>query len=442
MKKSASGRASTLASNMLATAVGNAVTPAAALISMPILAYNLGVTGRGEVAAATAPLMLAITAATFGLPEAVTYFTARNPRVMAAAATRAGAWITGAGVVSMAICFVASDLLAGGDPGIERLILVAILSVIPTLLVLVLHACAAAVQSFDLVAWDQGIVAVGRLVAISALAIFGALTPLTATIVISTTPLLGGLAYLKLGSRYRRADRGEQPVEPTGSRQLLQYGSRVWLGSLSGVLLARLDQAIMTPLSNAFQLGLYAVAVNVSDVALIIHSAIRDVTFAAESARRDDARLCASARISTAISLALCCALGIGIPIGLPLLFGADFRAAIPAAFGLLVAVIAVIPGAIAGVGLSARGRPGLRSAALFAAVVANVGSLVLLVPHFGAFGASLATVLGNLVFSQMCIVWYCRLSGVRAREFYGLRSSDISIIRAKMRRVMTRSAS
>jgi O-antigen/teichoic acid export membrane protein len=61
---------------MAMTALGNAVTPVAALVTLPILSYTLGVTGRGEIAAATAPLLLAVTAATFGIPEAVAYLVA------------------------------------------------------------------------------------------------------------------------------------------------------------------------------------------------------------------------------------------------------------------------------------------------------------------------------------------------------------------------------
>ncbi len=75
---------------MLFTLVGNFFPPLAMLISAPILAQALGVDGRGEVAAATAPLILVITAATFGIPDAVTYVIARTPRRESGRATRLG----------------------------------------------------------------------------------------------------------------------------------------------------------------------------------------------------------------------------------------------------------------------------------------------------------------------------------------------------------------
>ena len=46
---------------------GNLIAPAAGLITAPILAQSLGVVGRGDVAAATTPLLLATSVLTLGL---------------------------------------------------------------------------------------------------------------------------------------------------------------------------------------------------------------------------------------------------------------------------------------------------------------------------------------------------------------------------------------
>jgi O-antigen/teichoic acid export membrane protein len=134
------------------------------------------------------------------------------------------------------------------------------------------------------------------------------------------------------------------------------------------------------------------------------------------------------------MSLAIGLILAACLPFGLPLLFGADFSPAVPAAFILLAAVVLVIPGSIAGAGLSARGRPGMRSLSLLAACVLNVGALFLLVPSLGAVGAALATLIGNIVASQLNIVCINRVSGIPLRSFYGFRRSDLGIISTKGR--------
>ncbi|MCW2538476.1 MAG: polysaccharide biosynthesis protein [Frankiales bacterium] len=420
---------------MITTALGNAVTPAAALISMPILTYALGVDGRGQIAAATAPLLLATTAATFGVPEAVTYLVARTPATLRFARRRGATMIALAGVFGTLVSIAASPILAGDTPGLRRLIVMASLALLPTLLVLVLRASAAGLHAWRLVALEQAISAVVRLIAIAGLALAGQLTPTTATAVIALAPVVGGLAYLEL-PKLAEVARGTEPHSDVGYRPMVSYGSRIWLGSLSGVLLSRLDQVVMTPLSSAYQLGLYAVAVNISDVALILHSAVRDVTFASDAAGRDDERLCASARISGAASIAFGGLLALCVPFGLPLLFGPDFRPAIPSAFVLLVAVVVVTPGSIAGAGLSARGRPGLRSMSLLAASIVNVMVLFLLVPSMGSMGAAIATFIGNVTTSQLNIISMSRVNGIAARRFYGLRRSDVQLVRAKLTRL------
>src|SRR3954454_16664289 len=57
---------------------GNACVPLAGFLSAPVLAQGLGTVGRGEVAACIGVLLLVTTVSSLGMPEAVTYFTARN----------------------------------------------------------------------------------------------------------------------------------------------------------------------------------------------------------------------------------------------------------------------------------------------------------------------------------------------------------------------------
>lgn len=419
---------------MAIIAVGNAVGPIAALITMPILTYTLGVDGRGQIAAASAPLLLATAAATFGIPEAVTYLVARSRSSLRDAVRRGAGLIVLAGAGGTIACAALAGVLARGDHSLIQLIVIAALALVPTLLVLVLRASAAGLQRWRLIALEQTLTCVLRLVAVAALALLGHLTPLTATVVLAATPVLGGLAYLPLRGQPAQTPGTDPVVEKVRVGALVGYGSRIWVGSLSGVLLSRLDQAIMTPLAGVYQLGLYAAAVSVTDTALILNSAVRDVTFTTHVADRDDERLCASARISATLSLIFCGLIGAAAPLGLPLLFGPGFEPAVPVALWLLAAIALVTPGSIAGAALSARGRPELRSLSLLLACIVNVIALVLLLPHYGAIGAAFATFVGNVIASQLNIVCVSRLTGIAAHRFYGLRRSDVVIVKGKLR--------
>ncbi len=436
-----------LARNMTLTALGNAVAPIAALATTPILSYALGVTGRGELAAATAPLLLGVTASTFGLPEAIMNLVARRPSALVAAIRRGALLITLAGLIGTAIVIGCAGLLSGGSASVQHLVVLASLALVPSLLVLVLRAGAAGLHQWRLVAMEQVIVAVARLGGVAGLAVAGVLTPLTATIVMALAPVVSGVVYLPLIRRRRELvaalqQRSADPSVPDAAKGrhrpaeseapypvLLSFGTRVWFGSLSGVLLSRLDQVMVTPLSNAYELGLYVAAVNISDVALVLNSAMRDVTTTADAADRDDDRLSASARISFLLSLILGGALAVLLPFGLPLLFGADFAPAVTPGWILLAAVVLITPGSIAGAGLSARGRPELRTLSLALACIINIVLLFALVPTFGAVGAALATLAGNLVCGVSNLLLLSRTSRIPLRRFLGVRRSDLRII-------------
>lgn len=428
-----------LARNMTMTALGNAVAPIAALASTPILSYALGVTGRGELAAATAPLLLGVTASTFGLPEAVMNLVARRPAALVTAMRRSALLITLAGLIGTAVVIGCAGLLSGGSPSVQHLIVLASLALVPSLLVLVLRAGAAGLHQWRLVALEQVVVAVARLGGVAALAIAGALTPLTATMVMALAPVVAGVVYVPLIRRRRElvaALLARMAAPPDGEDaaaapypQMLSFGTRVWFGSLSGVLLSRIDQVLVTPLSSAYELGLYVAAVNISDVALVLNSAMRDVTTTADAADRDDDRLSASARISFLLSFVLGAGLALLLPFGIPLLFGHDFAPAVTPGWILLAAVVLITPGSIAGAGLTARGRPELRTLSLAIACVINIALLFALVPTLGAVGAALATLVGNLVCGVSNLLLLARTSRIPLRHFLGVRRSDLQII-------------
>jgi len=64
---------------------------------------------------------------------------------------------------------------------------------------------------------------------------------------------------------------GEEPGdtarhrEDTGPRQIMSFGMRVW-GERFPESCCPVDQALMTPLSDSYELGLYAVAATIADI--------------------------------------------------------------------------------------------------------------------------------------------------------------------------------
>ncbi|SEM83578.1 teichoic acid transporter [Cryobacterium sp. TMT1-3] len=423
--------------NMTIALIGNAFPPLVALFSGPILAQALGVDGRGAVAAATAPLALVVTVATFGVPEAVTWAIARNPALARNASNRGMLIIVVAGLLAMGAVALSAAWLSGGDPTVQQLILVACLAIVPNLLVGVFRGVASATQSWRLVALERIVTSSLRLAVLIPFWLTGTLTPLVATIAVAAMPVTGLFVYI---GRMRTLDpRAFDVPREARTAGLLSYGLRIWVGSLSGILLSRLDQVLMTPFAGTYQLGLYVVAVSVSELPLIINQAVRDVTFVTDAADSVDARLASSARISTLLSGLAALFLGITMLWWLPFLFGEDFRPALPVAAVLLAAVVFGTPGSIGGSGLSARGRPGLRSVSLLIACLVNIALLIVLAPMLGAMGAALATLAGNLISSNLNLLFLYRRFGINPLKFYGVRRVDFVTLREYAKRFTRR---
>lgn len=414
--------------------MGNAIVPLSSLAIAPILAIGLGVEGRGEVAAAIAPLVLAISIATIGLPEALTYAVARMPSVVRAAARWGTAGVALSGIASTGAIVMTAPFLSGHRSELTLLIQISSLALIPALMLSLVRGIVGGHQNWHRISLEKMIAGVARVLGIGLLALNGALTPLSASICLACTYFIGLTAYIA----YKPPPTEDNTQNKFSVREFYAYGSTVWFGSLSGIILARIDQTLMTPMSSVRELGYYAVAVNVSEAILIFNAAVKEVMFSVESANNDVKRLTLASRLSTAVTLVFAVCAALLTPTLLPRIFGEDFAPAVPVVMILLVAIVAGNPGSVAGAGLSARGRPGLRSLSLAIACCVNIGILVLLLPTLGAVGAAIATIVGNIVSCNLNLLWLRKYFSVPISEFYIPQKSDFKAFTQGLRRSKT----
>ncbi|MEN0128936.1 MAG: flippase [Brevundimonas sp.] len=421
--------------NMLVAFVGNAFPPLVSLFSGPILAQALGVSGRGAVAAATAPFALVVAVVTLGVPESVTYAVARAPHLARNVLDR-GLWLLlGAGVVATGLVFFASPTLSGQDPDVQHLMLLAAFAIIPNMVVGALRGVASATNRWGTVTLQRMLGAVMKLVLLVPFWLTGNLTPVVATVIIAAVPVLGAAPYVVM--LVRLPPRADEIPDEARTPALLSYGLRIWAGSVAGIMHARVDQVLVTPLAGTVQMGLYAVAVSIGELPLMIHTAVRDVNFVEEATGSQDARLASTARISTLLTGTAAVGIGVTMIWWLPLLFGSDFSGAVPVTAILLAAAVVGTPGSIAGSALSGRGRPGLRSLTLAFALVVNVALVLALVPPFGAIGAAWATFGSMAAQGVACIYLVHRLYGMRARAFFGVHREDLDVLVRFARRIL-----
>lgn len=407
---------------------GNIAPPLVALVTAPILAQALGVEGRGLLSAAIAPLLLTTSGMTLGIPESVTYLVAqkvRHPR-----------WTLGIGLlislvlggIGSALIAALSGVLSDGDAHLDSLIAYSGLALAPTMMLGAIRGYARGLQRWMLVASEQLCSAMFRLVSIVLLASTNLLSVENAVIVSVLAGIVGCVAYALLLSR-RSAERPIERMNLADVRErasvMLRFGLGIWVGAAAGVLLSKLDLVLILPLSSASELGLYAVAMSIADTVRVFNKAVRDVVFSKQSNKQDDEMLSRASRVSTLLTLFAAIAVAILSYLLIPLLFGDDFKASTELVIILLVGIILGNPGSVLAAGLSARGRPMLRSIAMLIGVVTNIIGIVLLVPVFGAQGAAFASVASNVVTAVMVLVFAAKFFSLNPVHFLSLRRVD-----------------
>lgn len=416
--------------HMAVTAFSYLFVPLAAIVSAPILAQSLGVDGRGEVAAATAPLMLAVAVFALGLPQAVVHFVAAQPSVVGYLLRPVLLIQLLVGLVGAVIVTATASILAGSDPDLASLITLAALILPGTLIVGVFRGLASGLHRWTLVTVERCLTEFIKLVLFVALYWTGSLTVVAAVLVTALSAIASGLVYLRLLRNRGVVPKGADKV--VRLRDMFSFGSRIWIGSLSGILLTRISQVLMTPLASVSQLGYYVIAVNVSDASLLANNAVRDVTLASDSAQQRTERATMSARCSLLISAVVGLLIATTLPLWFIKLFGSDFAPSIPLIVILVAANVIGVPGSVAGAVLSSRGYPGKRSLSLFVAAVVNVGLLIVLIPTLGALGAAVSTVIGNFVAANMNIYFAWKLFRISPLDFYVPRRQDIEVLKSK----------
>lgn len=436
-----STQARSVQSHVLFSFLGNMVAPVTALATAPILARGLDTAGRGELAGATAPLLLATAVGGFGVPESLIYHIAKRPKASPGLIRAAVGLLSLIGsAVTLAVFLLAGplsrDRAGTPNPELQSLIQLSCAAVLPTLVLLLPRSVAAGRHQWRLLALERSVFGGLRLVWVVALFVFGALTPRSATIALLVSPLISSLILLPGAVTYARARPLPGDAEPVASpwRAIPHYGFRVWLGALSGIVLTRVSQVVMVPLSDEHQTGLFAVAVTIGELPLIVSGAVRDVMFSAESAGGEPARLQQAARLTTMVTLLASLGLGVTMIWWLPWVFGASFAPALGSALVVLAATVLGSTGSVAGAGLGGRGVPGLRSWAMFFGAIANVAVLVVMTPRVGAMGGALSMLAGSLIAGSLNVFWLHRRFGIAWRGFYGWRRHDTAQVLALVR--------
>jgi O-antigen/teichoic acid export membrane protein len=411
-----------------ARAAGNAGFFAAVLI----LARSLGPTGRGTIAFITVSALVLARVAGFGMGEATTVLAARRVEARGALLSNLILFMVTSALVLGGVGFVLLFSLAGERPaGVE----------LPELMIL----AGAAVVIALIEAGGAFLVGCGRL---QRLALITATAYWIYPFVLGVVWLVAGLTVTRAALAWlaseaiiaivllRQSARGVGLARPSFRLlfESIHFGLRAWIGSLARLLNFRTDQILMGFLASEAALGIYAVAVNTSEVLLYLPTAtataLLPVAARAEPLQRAEHTLGAfrSVALVTAGAVAVAALLG---PFLLPVVFGSAFDASVepflwlvPGAFGFAASVIFSSA-------LMASSSPGRSSLGPFVSLVVGIALDFVLIPRFGATGAAAAASTAFIAGGAVALFSYWRLSPFPWRALLLPRRRDLHMLRA-----------
>ena len=390
----------------IVTAASGLGVYALALITGPLLAWKLGPDDRGSLAAVLVPTQIIGWVLMFGIPQATAYFAKDEERKQ----LQATAWVAtvfgGIPLVALLWPFVPVVLALRDHPpmtvGWFRWFLIAGLLVLPYTSAFDYLRATADTLWFNV--W-RSLPIVLTTIIISILAVADRLTLRTALVATLAGNVGGWLATLAGERCWPAPNTFRQAL----AKRQLNYGSRVWVGSLSNMVVARFDQFLMVGIVERAELGHYVLASTAAQVSAPVAQA---VAFALFPYLRDDAgddaaswdRTLTGLKWTAVVSIGVAGGLAVVAPILIPWALPA-FKPSIPPLLLLLPGQVFWNLGNVLSAKLEADDRPGISSVALGVAAAITLVAVPLVLPPFGIVGAAVVTSCSQLVF--FVVTWF-----------------------------------
>jgi len=230
--------------------------------------------------------------------------------------------------------------------------------------------------------------------------------------------------------------------DPALGREMLAFGGKSYVQTLAATLHLRIDQYMIGYLLDPTQVGLYAVAVNLTNLLLRVPDALGTVLFprlAGASEERAHAATAQVSRLTIALVVAGCIGFLVFGPFAIPLLFGARFRGAIAPMLVLLPGIVMMSLYLILSRNFTSRNRQQINIVAAALALGINIGSNLWLIPHYGIVGAAASSCLSYGVAALVLLVAFLRESGVSLPAVVWLGPAEIAgLLRQLRQRVAT----
>lgn len=396
-----------------------------------ITARTLGPEGRGHLQLlAMLPTFLA-SFVKLGIPQATVYLIRRRGAQAAAVASQALALAFGLGGALALGCWLGRDwLLTTALRGVPAPALPPALVLVPFVVVQAFFlGVLQAEERFAEYNLQQVAPAVLGLVGMSiALVWLGA--GLIGAVVVQTGVV--ALASVWLVLRVHRRTPLVAAWDGRVAGEMLAFGGKSYAQTLAATLHRSIDQYMMNFLVGAGPVGLYAVAVNLTNFILKIPDAIGTVLFPRLAALPEREAHAATSRVCR-LTLAITGAVALGYAglggLAIRALYGPRFEGAIRPMLLMLPGIVMMSLYLILTRNFTSRNRQGVNIVAAGAALGLNVGLNCVLIPAWGAEGAAVSTGISYTVAAVILLAVFRRESGHTMGETLVLGRAELAAL-------------
>ncbi len=408
----------------------NALILVCGVLTSLLSAWALGPAGRGDLLIVMLWPPVCALLATFGLTQAHRYWAAKDPSCVSMLFSNAILFSLVVGLAALALAEIIIPHLVGQrSPEVMRLVRIYLLNIPAALVQFLMIGLLEGSRRFGWAGTSRLLTFVVQAASYLVLWSFNHLTVETAAF----SAMAGQFAamFLSLFAVWRQLRPRWQPSWLQW-RNAVHYGLRGYPGTVADFATLRMDQLLLGGLASSTAIGLYFVAVRLSEITAILAGSVADAVMpevaAAKHSARADNLLARSLRLTVYTHLIVLVPLWLAAPHILRIVYGASFSAAGGTFRILLIASVVLTAGGIAVSGLNGFGHPGLSTIARVSSAAVTVVALLTLLPRFGIAGAAMASLLGYTVMMIVAFIALLRQRECSLWSYLKPRISDLPL--------------
>lgn len=195
----------------------------------------------------------------------------------------------------------------------------------------------------------------------------------------------------------------------------------------------KIDVILLDKISSPFETGIYSKGASIIEYLWQIPMLLSTIVFARSAASKKSKefsyKVIKLLRISFVFIFLGSVFLGLFSNILIIGLFGADFELSAKVLVYLLPGVLLLTIFKVLNMDLAGRGKPWVSLKAMGPALIVNIGLNIVLIPEFGAIGASIASTISYSMAALIYLIVYSREVEIPIREIVTFSRSDFSFL-------------